>query len=112
MTTIAGLVHRCITWAPTGSPPDAYGQPAPAGFAQTATAVPCRLEGAEEATPTLYFLPTTTLDPGDRVTAITRAGQGIDPGPFAVLSVEDVPAHATVTYRRATLRRLTSIDQS
>ena len=110
---ISALVHRCTLWQPTSTPTDAYGQPAPAGFAVVATDVRCRLSPPGSEAPTLWLEAAISVAVGDRVDSVLDpSGNTIDSGPFAVQEVVPVIGRAAVSHQRLTLRRLTSIDQS
>ncbi len=113
MTSIHGLTHRCTVWQPASRTTDAYGQPAPAAFTQTATGVRCRLNTEDQDTPQVLLTATVPVAVDDRITDVqdTR-GNTIDAGPFAIIDVDAVRGRARVAYRRLTLRRLTSIDQT
>lgn len=110
---IRGLVHRCTVWTPAGQATDAYGQPAPTSFATAATDVPCRLSLIDADRPLALLRAEQSLGPGDRLTDVkTPAGQSVDPGPFAVLSIERLVGRAGVAFQRCQLQRLISLDQT
>ncbi len=110
---ITGLVHRCTIWQPQGAATDAYGQPALTAFAQTATDVRCRFDGKEQDAPQLLVTATAPIALNDRITNVQdRRGATIDAGPFAVQEIVAPTGRAEVAYRRLTLRRLISIDQT
>ena len=109
---IRGLPHRCSIWRPTATPPDAYGQPAPAAYALGASGVRCRFSAAQPQAPRLLLPPGAVIDPRDRITDVqTPGGATVDAGPFAVQEVITPQGRAASGYHRLTLRRLVGLDQ-
>ena len=110
---ITTLVHRCTLWPPPSPPADESGQPAPAGFANVATDVRCRLSPPKSDAPTLWLEASVAIAVGDRVASIQDpSGNMIDSGPFAVQEVVPVIGRAVTSHQRLKIHRLTSIDQS
>ncbi len=105
---IGGLVHRCTVSRPLDGPVDAYGRPAPAGYAAEARSLRCRfIAGNDRDAPRLLFPADADVAAGDRIGAVEDgAGRVVDAGPFAVLAVTTGSGRAQVAYRSALLQRI------
>ena len=84
-----GWFIACTVSRPLDGPVDAYGRPAPAGYAAEARSLRCRfIAGNDRDAPRLLFPADADVAAGDRIGAVEDgAGRVVDAGPFAVLAV-------------------------